>query len=184
MPAGDGPARSNDEHDVVARARRGERSAFEELFRSHRDRVYGLAIRLTSDTELAEDVVLEAFSAAFTQLPAFRGDSRFSTWVCAIALNCARQAIRTHSRRRDRFEMPGPEMRPSLSEDPALLEEGIDLERAIAGLPPRAREALILRHVYGLSCDETAAAMNVTTGTVKSQTSRACALLKERLSYE
>lgn len=52
----------------------------------------------------------------------------------------------------------------------------------MAKLPDRARETLVLRHVQGLSCEEVAAVMEVTTGTVKSQTSRACALLREKLS--
>ncbi len=65
---------------------------------------------------------------------------------------------------------------------PPPVEERIDLERAMAELPNRARETLVLRHVQGLSCEEVAAVMEVTTGTVKSQTSRACALLREKLS--
>lgn len=174
------------ERGLVNRARRGDRPAFEVLFRAHRDQVYGLALRLTEDPAVAEEIVLDAFVAAWTGLRDFRGDSRFSTWVSSIAVNQCRQALRTKSRRHRRFESLDAEGSrfPHSSGNAPPFEERIDIERAIAGLPSGARAALLLRHVHGLSCAEAAAVLNLTVGTVKSQTSRACALLRKRLLHD
>lgn len=137
---------------------------------------------------MAEDVLLEAFTAAWTNLSGFRGESGFGTWVCGIAVNRARDALRT--RVRQRRDVPfDPPHRTRAGDDAWTnrarhVETRIDLERAIAGLPPGAREALVLRHVHGFSCAEAAGMMGVTEGTVKSQTSRACALLREKLNHD
>lgn len=168
------------ESDLVARSRRGDTAAYTELFHIHGDMLFGLVMRLTADADLAEEVVLEAFTAAWTKLPGFRADSRFSTWLCAIALNTARHRLRERAQRWRR-QAPLTSEHRRLSRDPPRVDEAVDLERAIALLPPRAREALLLRHVQGMSCEEAAAAMGVTTGTIKSQTARACKLLRERL---
>lgn len=168
------------ERELVARARRGDMAAFTALFHAHRDMLFGLALRLTADADLAEEVALEAFTKAWTRLSDFRGESRFSTWLCGIALNTARHRLRGRANRRRR-QAPLTPILARLSRDPPPVEEAVDLERAIALLPPRAREALLLRHVQGLSCEEAAAAMGVTSGTIKSQTARACGLLRERL---
>lgn len=168
------------------RARSGSRKAFEALFRANRDQVYALALRLTDDPAVAEEVLVDAFVSAWTGLGGFRGDSRFSTWVSSIAVNHSRQARRATSRRRRRFDSldrSGEGARAPDGNTPHV-EERIDIERAIAGLPAGAREALVLRHVQGLSCAEAAAVLNVSVGTVKSQTSRACALLREKLRHD
>ena len=169
--------------ELVARSLDGDTDAYAALFRSHRDMVYGLARRLTDDADLAEEVVLEAFTAAWSNLSSFRGDSRFSTWLCAIALNTAREKLRSRTSRQGRLAALVPDD-PRHARNPPRLEDSVDLERAIASLPDRAREALVLRHVHGLSCREAATAMGVSAGTIKSQTARACRLLRERLDHD
>lgn len=156
------------------------------MFRTHRDQVYALALRLTDDPAVAEEVLLDAFVSAWTGLAGFRGDSRFSTWVISIAVHHSLQARRATSRRRRRFDSldRSGEGARALEGNAPRVEERIDIERAIAGLPAGAREALVLRHIHGLSCAEAAAVLNVSVGTVKSQTSRACALLREKLRYD
>lgn len=181
---GDSRAEPGDEAALIARSRAGDHEAYGQLFRLHKDRIYGLALRLTEDPGLAEEVALQAFTAAWTGLPDFRGESRFSTWVGSIAVNCARQELRRRIRRRNRVEPLGSVEHSAASAAPARVDDAVDLERAIARLPAGARQALLLRHVYGFSCREAAEAMRVTTGTVKSQTSRALTLLKEKLSHE
>lgn len=168
-------------------ARGGDRAAFAQLYALHRDVAFGLAVRLTTDRDLAEEVLLDAFASAWSGLTGFRSDSGFGTWVCGIVVNRAREAVRRRARVGSRLE--------TLGEEPASVgdawgdavnrtEDRIDLERAISALPPGAREALLLRHVYGFSCAEAADVMEVSVGTVKSQTSRACALLREKLSHD
>lgn len=168
-------------------ARGGDRAAFAQLYALHRDVAFGLAVRLTTDRDLAEEVLLDAFASAWSGLPGFRSESKFGTWVCGIIVNRAREALRRRGRAGSRLE--------SLVEEPASVgdpwgdavsrtEDRVDLERAISALPPGAREALLLRHVYGFSCAEAADLLEVSVGTVKSQTSRACALLREKLSHD
>ena len=153
------------------------------MFERHGGRILGLAARLTSDEMLAEQVLLETFADAWRGLPDFRGDSRFATWLYGIALNRTRQALRSRTRRWRRSEpLEAADRSVASASAPPPVEDRIDLERAMAELPERARETLVLRHVQGLSCEEVAAVMGVTRGTVKSQTSRACALLREKLS--
>jgi RNA polymerase sigma-70 factor (ECF subfamily) len=153
----------------------------------HRDIAFGLAVRLTADRDLAEEVLLEAFTAAWTGLPGFREDSGFRTWVCGIIANRARDALRRRGRRRARSRVLTEESASGggrRADAVRHAEDRIDLERAIATLPPGAREALLLRHVYGFSCAEAAEVLGVSVGTVKSQTSRACALLRDKLSHD
>lgn len=141
-------------------------------------------MRLAGDPRQAEEVTLEAFTAAWDGLADFRGDSRFSTWVCSITANLCRARIRERRRRGERFERLEPSA--SRADPKAVLhvEDRIDLERAIASLPHRARETIVLRHIQGFTLAEIAETMGVTIGTVKSQLSRACALMRERFSDE
>jgi len=153
----------------------------------HRDLAFGLAARLTTDRDLAEEVLLDAFASAWSGLPGFRSDSGFGTWVCGIVVNRAREALRRRGRDGLRVETSVEELASvggAWADAASHTEDRIDLERAISALPPGAREALLLRHVYGFSCAEAADVMEVSVGTVKSQTSRACALLREKLSHD
>lgn len=103
-----------------------------------------------------------------------------STWICAIAVNLCRTRVRRRQRERGRLS-PDPLPRTPDPRTPDRMDIRIDLERAIDALPDRARETIILRHIHGFSLRETAEVMGVTPGTVKSQLSRACRLIRERL---
>src|SRR5436190_13616178 len=88
--------------DLVAAAKDGDRSAFDELVRATYADTYTLAYRLTGDEEDARDVVQEAYLRAYRGLKKFRGDAQFSTWMYRITANCASTAL--GRRRRDRHE--------------------------------------------------------------------------------
>jgi RNA polymerase sigma-70 factor (ECF subfamily) len=167
---------------LVERARARDEAAFEALFKLHRDAAYGLALRLTADPDEAEEVVAEAFAAAWFGLPDFAGRSAFGTWLHSILLNRARQRRRAADRRRRRvLTVADPEAweRAVTRTFPGTR---IDVERAVAALPPRAREVTLLRHAAGFTYAEIADATGVTMGTVKSQLSRAYQLMRKRLS--
>ena len=87
-----------DQADLVAAARDGDRSAFEELVRLTYADTYTLAYRLTGNEEDARDVVQDAYLRAFKGLRKFRGDAQFTTWLYRITANCASTAISTASR--------------------------------------------------------------------------------------
>jgi RNA polymerase sigma-70 factor (ECF subfamily) len=166
--------------DLVERARAGDKSAFERLYREHADRVHGLCLRLTGDVVRAEEHTQDTFVNAWHRLSGFRGDASFSSWLHRIAVNSILQARRSEKRRRARVQ----------SADPAALESmgraaraglGIDLERAIASLPEGARSVFILHDVEGYKHSEIAEMAGTAVGTVKAQLHRARRLLRERL---
>jgi RNA polymerase sigma-70 factor (ECF subfamily) len=164
---------------TVARARSGDLGAFEDLYRRHVGRVYGLCLRMTADPARAEDHTQETFVRAWQKLDSFRGEAGFPAWLNRVAINVVRSAWRSSGRREERelaMAAPGPQAAPSAG-TPAL-----DLERAIAGLPARAREVFVLHDVEGYRHDEVAGLLDVKIGTSKSQLHRARKLLREALS--
>src|SRR5258707_7480437 len=93
------PVRSRvDEHELIARVRAGEPAAERALYDAHVDRVYRLAYRLAGDDELARDFTQETFIRAFDRLDTFRGDSRVSTWLHAIATSVSVNGLRKTKR--------------------------------------------------------------------------------------
>ncbi len=135
-----------------------------QLFRSHHRRIYLTVLRFVRQPAIAEDVVQEAFLRAWKSWNAFRGESSRETWICGIAIRCAWQAARSEGKHvgADVDEL-------AHLESPGRLphESSIDLERAIARLPPRGRAVFVLRDVEGFSVDEVAALLDMATGTVK-----------------
>lgn len=175
------PPREED-HALVRAAGAGDTGAFEQLYRKHSRRVYAVLWRLCGHEARAEDLVQEAFVRAWQALPAFRFESAFSTWLHRLAVNTALMELR--SRR-------GAE---ALEDDDAALEFqatgdsagqrtalGLDLERAIATLPPRARAVLVLYDIEGWKHEEIAAELGMAIGSSKAQLHRARGLLRARL---
>ena len=175
--------RAADERVLVAAAAGGSAPAFETLYRTHVGKVYGLCLRMTANPTIAEDCTQEAFVQAWRSLPAFESRSSFGTWLHRIAVN----AVLARARRR--HEMPGDDKSAEESvaetlEDPASPDPAaaIDLEQALARLPPGARQALVLVGIHGYSHEEAAAMLGVAVGTCKSQLHRARQLLGQLLN--
>ena len=168
-----------EESRTVAAAAAGSRFAFEQLYRCHVGRVYGLCLRLTGHRETAEDCVQETFVNAWRGLARFEARSAFSTWLHRIAVN----TVMVRQRRR------GPELRLVQPWDSDAVDERqasedappLDLEAAIAALPPGARHVLVLVGLYGFSHEEAADALGIAIGTSKAQFHRARHILAERL---
>ncbi|MBI5837068.1 MAG: sigma-70 family RNA polymerase sigma factor [Candidatus Eisenbacteria bacterium] len=172
-----------DDAALVARARQGDRAAFDGLVRRHAPRIFGLALRLVRDRDEAEDVVQEACVKAWLGLSAFHGGVEFRAWLLRIALNAARDHLRARRRRPDvPLDLaPEPELRETAR---ALPDEELErrmfserVARAVDRLGPEHREILLLRAVEELSYDEMAAALEIPRGTVMSRLARA----RERL---
>ena len=131
------------------------------------------------------EVAQDTFYKAYVSLKSFRGQSAFSTWLYAIALNTSRNKLRSRGRRGyaitqslDRDEEEMPKMDPA-SKDPNPSEEALAqdslrcYQEALASLSPVFREALLLRDVEGLGYEEIAHILKTNTGTVKSRINRA-----------
>lgn len=172
----DGP---NRERELVRAASAGDRTAFAALYREHHRRVYAVALRMVKNAAVAEDVVQDAFVEAWTSLPSFRGDSRFGTWIHGVAVRTALHALRSERRRVRRSERYGAE-RYEDTLRAASPDTRIDVERAVAALPERARATLLL-HMAGFDHAAIAEQLEVTVGTVKSQLHRARRLVLERI---
>jgi RNA polymerase sigma-70 factor (ECF subfamily) len=170
--------------ELVKRAQRGERGAFDLLVLRYQHKVVKLVARLLRDPTEAEDVAQEAFVKAYRALASFRGDSAFYTWLYRIAVNTARNSMASRQRRPLDYEADLSETeqsavasRMSHSDTPeatALSDEiHATVNRAVAGLPEDLRTAIILREIEGLSYEEIAAAMDCPVGTVRSRIFRA-----------
>ncbi|HKK27832.1 MAG TPA: sigma-70 family RNA polymerase sigma factor [Gemmatimonadota bacterium] len=162
--------------------RERRREAFERLYREASGRVYALCLRLTGRPELAEELAQEAFVRAWEKLDTFRGDARITTWMHRLTVNVVHDAMRRRSRRKDRPEEPEALERLGGEARAGSHVSRIALERAIAGLPDRARMVFVLFDVEGHPQEEIAEMMGITVGTVKSQLHRARRLLRGALA--
>ena len=166
---------------AIRRFQAGEQDAFDELYQRHRDRLHRFCrYRLGNDTE-AEDVVQEAFSRAWSKLPAFAGDGRFYAWLRVIAANLCtdvqRRSIRTEVR-----AVVDPGAMPE-GHDELYRDVDVQLVRsAVLRLKKRHRDALELREWDELSYEEIASRVGVSIGTVESLLWRARQALKREVS--
>jgi RNA polymerase sigma factor (sigma-70 family) len=175
-----------DEATALARARRGDLDAYESLVARHTVAAHRTATLLGAGDD-ADDVVQESFVKAFDRLGRFRGDAGFRTWLLAIVGNETRNLHRSR-RRRDGLALRaaahdgrGPE--PA---DPVEAAVAADrrqrLVEAIETLEMRDRDVVVCRYLLDLSEAETAAALDLPKGTVKSRTARALGKLRDRLN--
>jgi RNA polymerase sigma-70 factor (ECF subfamily) len=166
------PVRAPD--DAVRRAQKGSEDAFEELVRSFGPRLHRfLAVRLGDERD-ARDALQETLIAAWQGLPGLRRADRFWPWLAGIAANKAADAVR----RRSAHNGHRPELAAVVVAD---AHGALAVRQALDRLPERWREVLLLRLVLGLSEEETATALGVRLGTVKSRTARARGRLLELL---
>jgi RNA polymerase sigma-70 factor (ECF subfamily) len=178
------PASGRDEADV-ALAARGDRQAFERLYRLHVNRVYSLCARMVGDRTRAEELTQDAFVRAWEKLDQFRGESAFGTWLHRLAVNVVLNDRQTESRRRGRQDESVDDVDTMAHGDVrAEVPPGLsmDLERAIAGLPPGARKVFVLHDVEGYTHAEIGQLLGVTAGGCKAQLHRARLLLREALN--
>jgi RNA polymerase sigma-70 factor (ECF subfamily) len=170
--------------ELVRRAQRGERGAFDLLVLRYQHKVIKLVARLLRDPTEAEDVAQDAFVKAYRALGSFRGDSAFYTWLYRIAVNTARNVMASRQRRPLDYEADLNEseqsavesrMRHTDTPEAAVLSEEIHqtVNHAVEQLPEDLRTAIILREVEGLSYEEIAEAMDCPVGTVRSRIFRA-----------
>ena len=180
---------SQDEFDsttdvaLATAAATGDRQAFERIYRSHVNRVFSVCVRMTGDRVLAEELTQDVFVRAWSKLSLYRGESAFSTWLHRLAVNVVLNARKTEGRRRGRFAAESEEVNeasPILARTaPAGIS--IDLEAAVAALPPGARRVFVLHDVEGYKHEEIATMLDITSGGSKAQLHRARLLLREAL---
>ena len=166
----------------IRRAQKSDSRAFEQLYRMHIDKVYGLCLRMTGNVAEAEDCAQEAFIQAWNKLSKFRGDSAFSTWLHRIAVNSVLGRMRKSKREQDRIQVAA-----EISPGPATIGDGgnlNDLSDAVNRLPEGARHVFVLSGVYGYSHEEASNMLGIAVGTSKAQLHRARRLLSQQLIEE
>lgn len=191
------------EEKILARARHGDRRAFEELVRSHLPRVWRVVWRVLRHHEDTEDVVQEVFLAAHRALPDFRGESRFSTWLHRIAVNRALnhlnlkgEKVRRETRSLEALE-EGTEQRPEIGRTtpletsiPSPLQhlEMSELKRrlteCLSRIPGAWRAVITLRVDGNHSYEEMARTLGLAVGTVRSRLARARLALRRCVAEE
>ncbi len=168
---------------TVLRAQQGETAAFEQLYHAHVGRVYALCLRLCGDSARAEELTQDVFVRAWEKLGSFQGKSAFGTWLHRLAVNVVLGDRRSEGVRVHRvFGTDEPEKYETPSMRGADPGTAMDLERAIAQLPPGARAVFVLHDVEGYKHEEIAEMLGVTTGATKAQLHRARMLLREALT--
>jgi len=178
---------------LVRDVRGGSSAAFGAMMRRYNRRLYRTARAILKDDTLAEDVLQDAYLAAFRHMGEFRGDSALGTWLTRIVVNQALQALRRS--RRDRVVVPFDESDAqqealNVADSPDAGPENMLLraqtrrliERNIDALPEGYRTVFVLREVEDLTVEETAAALDIPAATVRTRLFRAKARLRESLA--
>jgi RNA polymerase sigma-70 factor (ECF subfamily) len=185
-PVVEGPGTPSDD-DLVAGARVGRRESLEALMRRHNQRMFRLARSVVRDDREAEDVVQEAWVAAFTHLDQYAGRARFGTWLLRIAVHEALSRVR-HERRFAALDEEDPAVTDVRSPTEATPEDraanaelAAALAAAVDALPESHRAVFVLRQVEGLSTAETAAALGLSEANVKVRLHRCRAALRSDL---
>ncbi len=178
------------EAEAIQRARDGDRSVFEYLYRLHSRRVYALCLRMVGNTAEAEDLTQETFLLLLRKIHTFRGESAFSTWLHRLAVNLVLMRLRKKSP-----PIVSIEATPDLDDEtaspsidiraPDLLLEGaidrINLERCIERLPVGYRTIFVLHDIQGYQHSEIAEILGRSIGDSKSQLHKARTRLRELL---
>lgn len=189
-------AQGSDDAVFIDKLRTGDAAAFETLIDQYSGDIYALLFRLTENSEEASDLTQDTFLRALRSIRNFRGDSELKTWLFRIAINVSRNRFRWWKRRRrdvtisldatigdsDRTLAETLADHSVSPEEAALMRERENaLTAALIEIPDVYREAIVLCDVEGLSYEETAAALGVRVGTVKSRISRGREELRRRL---
>lgn len=181
------------DQQLVERAQRGDKAAFELLVAKYQRKLIRLLSRFIRDPTEVEDVAQEAFIKAYRALPSFRGDSAFYTWLYRIGINTAKNYLVAMGRR-------APTVSETESADAESSEESGQVpdyntpenelmsrqiaetvNRAVEELPEELRTAITLRELEGLSYEDIASIMNCPIGTVRSRIFRAREAIAEKL---
>jgi len=182
-----------DDHTLLKQTVEGDTAAFEELVSRYENKVYRLAIKLTRNETLAEEVMQEVFLRVYQKADTFRGESAFSSWLYRVAANACFAKLKSE-RRHDHSDLDDdlPQMETGgIGVDPwaetpdraVLNDEAMRLiNSAIEKLPEDFRVVLVLRDVEGLSNEEVATILDLSVPAVKSRLHRGRLAMRKKLA--
>lgn len=176
--------------ELVRRAQEGDADAFAALFSAHKNKIYSLCLRMTSNTAEAEDLTQDAFLQVFRKLATFRGDSALSTWLYRVAVNTVLMHFRKKGLQQVSLDEPAnPDTRAPKREHGRLddrLSGSVDriaLARAMKELPAGYRTIFLLHEVKGYEHHEIARLLRCSVGNSKSQLHKAKSRMRELLGF-
>ena len=178
--------------EILRRAQAGDETAFGELMRAHYERTFRLVYSIVRHDHDARDICQEVWLTVWRELPKFRGDAQFATWLHPIATRQALDHLRKRRRWFSRFlpfaaddasveSVPEPVTTDDARSQAEAGDDKVRVRRALDALPPKLRAVLALREFEGLSYDEIARATGIPAGTVMSRLSHARRLLAHKL---
>lgn len=187
-------ARAHSDNGLVKECQKGDSTAFDELVRRYKDRVYNVVYRFLGNRDDALDISQEVFVRAYRGIEGFRGNAKVYTWLYSIAANLARNRLRDSGRMGrnmgaslDALEEAAPGLADSMARQTTPRDNAISdetqslLQRCLAELPEHYRTAFVLRTVEDLSYEEIAQIAGCPVGTVKSRLNQARHMLRDRL---
>jgi len=180
----------SEDNELARRAAEGDRRAFDALVHRWRDKLWGVASRMCRDYDDAQDVLVGAFSRAFTRIEQFRGDASFGTWLFRIAANECMGLRRSETRKPESLDrLTGEGIRTldlpdisALPEDQAISSDLMNaVDRAARSLSEPLRVVFLLRDVEDFSNDDVAEILGISIAAVKSRLHRARASVRKHL---
>jgi RNA polymerase sigma factor (sigma-70 family) len=176
-----GDALTSEQLDLVERAKAGDNRAFMQLCKENAGHIYAICLRMLADPDKAQELTQVTLIRAWEMLGTFRRESPFGGWVHRIAVNAVLDHIRSERRRSSHVSSTDMIASYDSPADTYLSDEHIDLEQAIALLPPQARAVIVLHDIEGYSHEEIGSMLGIAPGTSKAHLNRARSILKERL---
>ena len=178
---------TDNERDArLVKAAQKNANDYRHLVQLHQDRVFATALRFVHDASDANDIAQDAFIKAYKHLGRFEAGKRFSPWVCTIASNLAKDHLRKKQRRfRNLFAFKAEPKAPQLLVEVRKQDdENTQLADRLKILPPKLKEAVVLRFVSGLSILEICDALSISESAAKMRLKRALELLRENESAD
>lgn len=166
--------------EALARAARGDRSAFEAIVREHQAMVFGMAYHFLHDGARAEDIAQEVFFRLYRNLASLVSPAHLMHWLRKVTSRCCIDATRRDPPDRQMSLEEAPELAEASGEADHLLSQR--LQRLVAALPENARMVIILRYQEELELAEIAEILDIPINTVKSRLQRSLATLREKLA--
>ena len=173
------------DHELLQRARTGDKPAFEQLVKRFEYQVAATVIGMLGQGQEAEDVGQEVFVRFYKALNRFREDSRLGTYLTRIAINLSLNELKRRKRRQLLFKTPDEYVNGALVDPEDAISKGERkglVRMAIQKLAPEFRAVIVLRLIEGYSTEETAEILNIPLGTVLSRLSRAQKKLRNLLA--
>jgi RNA polymerase sigma-70 factor, ECF subfamily len=169
--------------DLVAAACRGDRTATDQLLRSHQPMIWAICRRIVGDDHTAADAAQEAMISVVRHLNRFDGRSSVRTWIYRVATNAALDELRRRRRRPDPVSDEVMASRAGTSPSGAsVIDDRLLIDEALAQLSPDFRAAVVLRDLVDLDYAEIGEVLGLPPGTVRSRIARGRRVLAEHLS--